>query len=342
MNITAYICTRGRYDTTLPLAILSTINQTKRPTEFILWDDNPEPTDLRKMLPYANLFNLMAHLGIEWKVMFGGGKGQVHGHQWVNKNAKGDWCWRVDDDSVPEANCLDDLTALPMDDIGAIGGLIHNPAMCPIKGPLADGSIKRIKGWMAPQVFRHVEMIRYQVEHLHCSFLYRARTVDYPTELSVVGHREETIFTHSMHRAGYKVMVDPHAVTYHLRQDTGGIRHQKDGQLWALDEEIFQRYLKQWNVTLESYLLLVDMNGLGDAWILRRLVPEILKKHGYPKAIVATMHPDVWEDVPDVTPVDPQSASMVHGDIQRLNPYSTMSQDPTLKLEDAYRRIYGL
>jgi hypothetical protein len=343
-SVTAYICTRGRYDTTLPLAIQAVITQTYKPTELVIYDDNVPAQDLRTQLPYANLFQLLDFHSIKWSVVFGNGRGQAQGHQHVNKNAKSDLCWRVDDDSIPAPDVLKTLVAFSNTSVkfGAAGGLILNPSMCPLKGPLASGKISQMRGWLSPQMFRHIAFEPYAVEHLHCSFIYVPGIVDYPAGEMPGLMREETIFSHKMHASGHGVWVVPSAVTYHLQQGTGGNRMQKDGQAFALDEEYFQAYLTKNGIVQDKYLLLVDMWGLGDAWILRRLLPEIAKKHDYSKVMVAAMHPEVWEDYPDVTVVAPDAATMVHGDLNRLSPYHMMAQHPDLTLEGAFRRIYGL
>ena len=336
-QVTAYICTRGRYQTTLPLAMMAVISQTQTPAEFILWDDNPQPEDLRKMLPYANLFDLMTQKGIEWKVMFGGGKGQVQGHEWVNQNAKGDLCWRVDDDCIPESSVLESLTEL--DDAAAVGGCIHVPGRVPDDCCLSSGKIEHIYGYLSPQMFKPPVLAKPRtVDHLHCSFVYRPRVVSYPTNLSVVGHREETMFTHSLVRAGLGVYFNPHVVSWHLRQPIGGIRNEADGQAWALDEEVFKSYLNQHGITAkQDYKLLVDMCGLGDAWVMRRILPEL---SGGSKVVVASMHQEVWDGA-DVELMPPMAASMVHGDLGRFSPYVVMASDPSIGLEEAFRRIYA-
>ena len=56
-----------------------------------------------------------------------------------------------------------------------------------------------------------------QVEHLYCSFLYRAGIVDYNLGLSRVAHREETLFTYGIKQKGYRVLAVPDAVCWHYK-----------------------------------------------------------------------------------------------------------------------------
>ena len=64
-SVLCSIGTRGRYDTTLPLALAAIINQTKIPDKLIIFDDNDEPRDVREELIYKNLFQMMDIKNIE-------------------------------------------------------------------------------------------------------------------------------------------------------------------------------------------------------------------------------------------------------------------------------------
>ena len=52
-KILCSISTRGRYDSTLPLALQAILNQTKLPDKIIIFDDNDEPRDVRNELFYS-------------------------------------------------------------------------------------------------------------------------------------------------------------------------------------------------------------------------------------------------------------------------------------------------
>ena len=84
-----------------------------------------------------------------------------------------------------------------------------------------------------------------EVEHLHCSFLYRAGIYDFNLGLSRVAHREETLFTYGLHQKGYKILVVPNANTWHLKNPTGGIRSETSQEMYDHDEKIFQNFLSQ-------------------------------------------------------------------------------------------------
>ena len=59
MRILCSISTRGRYDTTLPMAIQSVITQTRLPDKLVIFDDNDNPKDTREDPKYRYLFSLL-------------------------------------------------------------------------------------------------------------------------------------------------------------------------------------------------------------------------------------------------------------------------------------------
>ena len=77
-NILCSISTKGRYFTTLPLAISSVITQTQLPKRLVIFDDNDDPQDMRKENVYTNLFQIMDIKGIEWEWLWAGKQGQHH------------------------------------------------------------------------------------------------------------------------------------------------------------------------------------------------------------------------------------------------------------------------
>ena len=107
-KILCSIATRGRYQTTLPLALNSIINQTKLPDKVIIFDDNDAPEDMRNNFIYQHLFSILDYKGIKWEWLFAEKKGQHHIHQMANTMGY-DWVWRVDDDAIPESNVLERL-----------------------------------------------------------------------------------------------------------------------------------------------------------------------------------------------------------------------------------------
>lgn len=281
MNVIAFIPTKDRYFDTLPLTIQGVINQTTKPNKLVIYDDSNQPIDLRKYSIYNHLFKRLDEIGIEWEVIFGKKKGQHYGHQLIQERAKqsNSLIWRLDDDNFPESDVLTILLSNMNQDVGACGGLVlmpNSPKLSELKGEFNDNV-----QWY------HWEGKK-EVNHLYSSFLYLPGIADYELSLSPVAHREETIFTMRLKDKGYKLIVDSRAITWHYRNDTGGIREGiKD--YWEHDEVIFQDFLRKRNGELIAYL----DNGMGDHICFKSILPELKDK--YNKITIACCYPNLFE-----------------------------------------------
>ena len=316
------VATRGRYHTTLPLVLNAIINQTKKVDKLVIFDDNDEPQDMRNEMIYGYFFQMLNIKGIEWEWIYAGKKGQHHIHQAANRMGY-DWVWRVDDDAIPEPNVLARLfdCAVSRENIGAIGGSILTP---PFKFESFDptGKIENIN--VEPNIqWSYIKQAK-EVEHLHCSFLYRAGVHDYNLGLSRVAHREETLFTYGLFLKGYKIMVIPNAVTWHLKNPNGGIRSETNQKLYEQDESIFKNILNHKDKTI----VVLDC-GMGDHIVFNHVLPDIKN------AEVFTCYPDI---VPGRSLAE---AYALFGNLDQYNIYGKMCQwNWTGTLEDAYRKMY--
>lgn len=318
MNILCSISTRGRYDTTLPMAIQSIISQTLSPNKLVIFDDNDSPVDLRNFQHYRYLFLMLDHKNIKWEVVFGQKKGQHYNHQRANYMGY-DWVWRVDDDCVPEPNVLENLVKHINPSIGAIAGSILTP---PNKfDELSTGKIENL--YSEPNIQWNTILKTESVDHLHCSFLYRAGVYDYNLGLSRAAHREETLFTYGLKQKGYELLVVPNAITWHLRNENGGIREEKY-EMFAHDEYIFQNFMK-----FKDNTIVVLDNGLGDHIVFKHVLAEI-------------KNPVIFSCWPDIIPGHSiAEAYQLFENLDQFNIYSKMDKwNWKGSLEDAFRKLY--
>jgi glycosyltransferase involved in cell wall biosynthesis len=317
MSVLCSISTRGRYDTTLPLAILSVINQTRKPDKLVIFDDNDVPQDIRELQHYRYLLQLLDCKGIEWEVRYGQRKGQHFNHQQANTMGY-EWVWRLDDDTVAEPNTLEALMLHAGPRAGAVGGSVLTPPV-PAEPIIATGLIEHVSD--EPNLQWGPITEPKQVDHLHCSFIYRAGVHDYDLNLSRVAHREETMFTYGLKRKGYDVLVVP-AVTWHLRNPQGGIR---DGarELFEQDELRFQR-----DLLADKQVVVLDC-GLGDHVVFKRVLAEL-------------QDPVVFSCYPEVIPGRSiGEARRLFGDLDRWSVYRWMdARRWTRSLEEAFREMY--
>lgn len=320
MQILCSVATRGRYYTTLPLVLQAIINQTRLPDKLVIFDDNDEPKDMRKEMIYQYFFQILDIKGVKWEWLFAEKKGQHHIHQKANEMGY-DWVWRCDDDCIPEPNVLEELCSHIADDVGAIGGAILTPPNV-FDTHESTGCIDDI--YAEPNIqWNHIKEIK-EVEHLHCSFLYRAATHDYNLGLSRVAHREETLFTYGLSQKGYKILVVPHAESLHMKNPEGGIRSETRQDMYEHDEKIFRNIVNNRDKTI------VVLNcGAGDHIVFSHILPDISSP------VVFTCYPEI---VPGRSIAE---ATALFGDLDQWNIYKKMAgwnwKD---SLENAYRKLY--
>ncbi len=286
-DVLIYLNTFKRYDSTLPLAILSVINQTYKFDKFIIFDDNKDENkkDLRTIEHYKYLFDMMDQKGINWEYRFGHQKGAHFNHE--DANLEGfKYAFFIDDDEVLEPNTLDELMKCMTDDVGAVGGLILQP---PTRG-LPEG----LSGKMS-DVFNGQNIAWYiwngepkEVEHLFSSFLYRCNIVHHDLRLSSVVFRGETMFTHSLFLKGYKLICTPKAITWHFQtRSSGGIHDGQKIDNWNYDNNLFLKWLEFKKSGKKLYLI---REGLGDNYAFKQVItPE-------KDSIVATCFPHLYPD----------------------------------------------
>jgi len=334
-KVTAYICTRNREDSTLALAIQSVLTQSYPVSQLIIYDDGSHK-DLRAIPHYANLFAMMQRKGIDWSVEFSNNKGQVCNHRRALNQAKHPFIWRIDDDDVAEPNVLRLLMDfIHQPGVGAVGGLVLDPTRNMVMPEMASNKIEDIYLGLNRQWFKYDdEVVSQEVDHLYSTFLYRkeAAKPEYYPELSRVGHREETIFTYSMKRAGWRLLVNPTAITWHLKQPSGGIR---DGykEMWELDEMKFKELLKKWKVKPTEYKIITLDNGLGDHYVFKKILPQVKKM--YPQLVMAVCFPQVFKGERLISIAE---AKMM-GTTDNIYKYMVETNNKG-SLEEAYRRYY--
>ena len=319
-SVLCSVSTRGRSHTTLPLALQAVMNQTRKPDKIVIFDDNDENQDLRSDPIYKNLYWMMDAKKIAWEWLWAGKKGQHHNHQMANCMGF-DWVWRVDDDAIPEPNVLGVLLAHTGPKVGGVGGSVLMPPNY-FEEANPTGKIEAIDHEPNSQ-WQRVNKIK-RVDHLHCSFLYRAGVYDYNLGLSRVAHREETLFSFGLKQKGYELLVVPDAVTWHLKAPSGGIRMEDKQEMFAHDEQIFRNMLAH-----KDHTIVVLNNGMGDHIVFTHVLPKI-------------KNPLVFGCYPEIIPCRSiAEARELFGDIEMYNIYAKMDRWKwKTSLEGAYRKMY--
>lgn len=301
-EVVAYICTKDRYHN-LYVAIMAVLGQTQKPEGLIIFDDSKHTFDLRTSSEWDALFYLLDHSGIIWHYIYTGGVGQVRNHNKAIDMCLSEFLWRIDDDTIPQNDVLKKLYShISVDEeVGAVGGkiLTHKIGFPVLKCSSYIADIHRMPNL---QLATDAESVYKNVEHLHCSFIYKRDTgVRYNDKLSEVGHREETLFSYGLYKADYKLIVDLSAVTLHTKSPMGGIRSQeynKDESMFMHDEDIFlseigEDIIKKKILAKETNLVILD-NAIGDHYVFKQVMPNIIKARG--RITLAVCYPEVFEE----------------------------------------------
>jgi len=289
---------------------------------------------------------LMAR-GTQWFHLPGGRVGQVRNHQTALDQADTTFVWRLDDDNAPDPDCLENLLqAMEDPQVGAVGGLVHDPKSVSPRPSFITGKIEDILNPFNLQWYQWTGPSE-EVDHLYSTFLYRVeagrKAGGYSRVLSPVGHREETMFSHGIKRSGYKLLVTPDALTWHFREGKGGIRSYTDGSLWARDEQVFMTKLAEWGVTPREYKFVVLNNGLGDHFMFKSILPELLAKNTGKRIVISNCYPEVFKGVEGVTLASIADAQAAFGSLDQWDIYRYGEAHQWKKpLADAFRAMYGV
>jgi GT2 family glycosyltransferase len=231
-----------------------------------------------------------------------------------------EWVWRLDDDTVAEPNVLENLFKHVTPEVGAVGGSILTPPFAKVTN--STGKIDDIEE--ANLQWDYIKEVK-EVDHLHCSFLYRAGVHDYNLSLSQVAHREETLFTFGLKQKGYKNLIIPDTITWHLKNKKGGIRDFQI-EMFQHDEYIFRNHLEYRDKTI------VVLNcGMGDHIVFNHVLPYI-------------KNPEVFTCYSEIVPGRSLDDAMrLFGDIDNYNIYRKMDQwNWKDSLENAFKKMYGV
>ena len=350
MSITTTISTYKRYDTTLPLAMMSVAQSSFVPDKFILFDDNDAPLDLRVHPTYKHILSIFDMRKIKWQVVYGR-HGQLKNHNLALEISKTNFIHRMDDDNILEHDCLENLVSSMKAGVGAVGGCVFFPGMNKKMPVMASNNIDRIRfnsgniQWFAFNGNR-------EVDHLYSTFLFnRQVAIDaggYCMDLSRVAHREESIFSHNIKRKCYKLLVNPNAITWHFSEPEGGIRAFKDhSEYWRQDEEVFSKKLQEWGVKLYDPFFAVLNCGMGDHVQMKMLLPEIRNKYRGKDIIIGACYPEIFEDEKNVKVISIEESYSICGSMGKhaddYNVYKWCAEHNfSAKIIDALRIMYKL
>lgn len=252
-----------------------------------------------------------------------------------------------DDDNIPESNVLEVLFNGLTKNAAAIGGLVMDPKLGLHPNKMASSKIQDIFLGLNEQWFPHEKPTIKQVDHLYSTFLFRkdAAKHGYEQKLSKIGHREESIFTYEMKRAGWDLLVTPRCVTWHYHSPTGGIRDDSKIEMWQHDDQIFSEKLKLWGIKPNEYFPIILNNGLGDHLAFKTILPDILEKHKDKNIFLAVCYPEIFTEYTLNSSVRVLSIAEIistYGDdVKRFDIYKWMTDNKWEgHIIDAFKNMY--
>ena len=253
--ITILLTTFKRYDTTLPICLLSLANQSRKPDRIVLIDDN-EQKRFYESTELKNIISFLKIKGIQFDYYHGQSKGATHALQLGLEKISSGWVLKIDDDNSLEFDVIEIFEKNISHGVGAIGGLIFDKTIRQdiednLYPKCIDGYYNKIENIFSEfniQLIQNQSVETKKVEHIYSNYFFKRDLVDsYPLDLSPSCHREDTIITHTIFRKGYDLLILPKAKIYHLQT------HKSSGDgIWDntmnKNELIFIEKMKEWNV----------------------------------------------------------------------------------------------
>ena len=135
-------------------------------------------------------------------------------------------------------------------------------------------------------------------------------------------------------------LINPKAVTWHLRASEGGIRSFPDPSLYAHDEEVFTRYLNAIGTGPKPIKLVILDSGLGDHLAMRQILPELKIKYPNYDITIAACYPEVFQN-DGVRLISIADAHEIARDMDAYNIYIwCILHNWNKSMVDAYREMY--
>lgn len=262
IKITVLVTTCNRYETTLPLCLLSVINQTKRPDRIVLVDDSKNKSFYNYQI-LKHIVSLCKFKNIVFDYYYGKSEGMVPAINLGLEKITDGWIYKIDDDNVLEPDVLEILSDNISDKVGALGGIfIDENSISIYEENDRYNKIEDIFFVLNIQMVGNQSDEVKKVEHLYSNYFFKKGLEDsHPSELKPSGHREDTIFTHSIFRKGYDLLVVPKAKIYHLDIDNNDGNRMYRGNYENNNENLFIDKLKEWDVIPDKFEIM-EKNGL--------------------------------------------------------------------------------
>jgi hypothetical protein len=303
----------------LPLCIRAVSNQTILPDKVHIYNHGKE---IVKNSLFSFIFNELSEKNIDSLII--PTRSICHSHQSAN-STDFDIVWRLNEDTLPESDVLERLIGHWDTETGAVGGAVVKPGNN-FSG-IGTGQLRDIYEDM-PDIQDNRGILKWEVDYLRHSFIYRPDIVPYPTNLSPLGLYGDVIFSYRLKASGYKIIVDNSITTWYYKQ-----KNDHNDFFVENDLKIFNDTMSEWGYKI----IRLDL-GLGDHIAFANLVPEMIKK--YKRVFIGCSYDEVfvdWADMISIIPYDVAKKFCTE------NVYDWMKNNNWKKdIISAYRKMYNL
>lgn len=258
--ITVFLTTCDRYDTTFPLSLLSILNQTRLPDKILIVDDSKKKEFYNNSI-VKQLLTLANWKKVPIDYLHGESKGQVPALRLGLNEISDGWVYKMDDDNILESNVLEIFEKNIDDSIGGMSGVIlDKSALSRTEGQIMMSSkIEDIYSHFNIQMVGIQSSTPKEVEHIYSNYFFRRDLAGYwPEQYEPSSHREDTTFTYQIFRKGYKLVVFPEVIIYHMNNGEKTGNRQYGKEYTDNNEKVFLKKLEEWSVIPDKLQIYED------------------------------------------------------------------------------------
>ena len=249
----------------LSIMLWSLMCQTYTDWDLTIIDETINHPNYPDVTGVGHILKIMEEKGHQWRIFYGEAKGFHFAQTIVLNTSRHPLTWILGEDVAFEPNCMAELVKQFEDSkVGIVSGLLFL-AGDKFRTTLPDfwneikeysGKIHFVEGSIGygnqVQYSIHLDESPKEVEHLIGNMMYRTelgRRWGFNLDLSYAARTADNDFSYQFYLAGYKVLVVPTSVTWHLEtHQYGGLKKSSEeySKLCNDDRRKFEERLLRW------------------------------------------------------------------------------------------------
>lgn len=249
----------------LSILLWSLMCQTYNEWDITIIDDTIKHPNYLEVPGVCQVLNIMNELGHQWRIFYGERRGFHFAQQMILRTSRHPLTWILAEDVAFEPNCMNELVKQFEDNnVGVVSGLLFIPGdkfRTVLPSDWNDrmemtGKIHFVGNGIGygnqVQYSFHSDDTPKEVEHLIGNMMYRTETGrrwGFNLDLSYVARTADNDFSYQFFLAGYKVLVIPTVINWHLETNRYGTIEKNTKEFKDLcdsDRMKFQDRLLRW------------------------------------------------------------------------------------------------